>query len=320
MGSLALFVNLLSNRSCTSPQVFADVNELNKNQLTSATRVMSGTSGFGGGHITVPTVPCASDYWIPGDFRAIAKHRHCCNMQPAIAKCDDSFVQDKRIIDEPAICSTFLPSKPCKMFSFGIASQWGFEEMIKDIGCSVFAFDPTVQFEKAHKEFAKRNNFVFETVGLKGNELEKNPNNYGKLGNTFYSMEYFTQKFGYPDILKLDCEGCEWGAFRAIFQNVPEMMLHIQMIILEIHVTKELRVTTTAIRHMELFFEHVFIKYNFSLSYMHENPGAIRDRTVHPILAKLGMKPHVCCYEIVLVKNKSQRQTNSKQTFRVKNV
>lgn len=102
-------------------------------------------------------------------------------------------------------------------------------------------------------------------------------------------------------LLKIDCEGREWEAFVDAATRMPSVLEKVCTIILEIHVSRTLQMNTTAdLRRMAAFWDLYVVKMGFRFWYLHANPGAAWDRTVHPILAQLGLDPSICCYEIGL--------------------
>ena len=63
--------------------------------------------------------------------------------------------------DKFVCMDTFVDGSECLVYSFGIANDWTFEDFIVKFGCSVFAYDPTVNFP------SKRGDYIhFEKKGL----------------------------------------------------------------------------------------------------------------------------------------------------------
>merc|ERR1712060_157453 len=195
------------------------------------------------------------------------------------------------------------------IYSFGIGTEWVFEDWAGHVlGCEVHAMDPTEQFRESHEEHTAEN-VQFHYWGLKGKN-ERLTHNYGHLGGEMLNLADMWAKLGHKeakrpiDLIKIDCEGCEWESFVYMAQHEPEVFTNVRSIIIEVHVTKSLRVHTEEdLRTVEKFWELLLDKYGFRLWYFHENPGAHFDREVHPVLLDLGLKPNVCCYELAFFRD-----------------
>ena len=55
----------------------------------------------------------------------------------------------------------FQSDDTCLVYSFGIATDWTFEDFITQVGCLVFAYDPTVKYPPT-----RGNKIKFEPKGL----------------------------------------------------------------------------------------------------------------------------------------------------------
>jgi len=119
------------------------------------------------------------------------------------------------------IClDSIIMKAPCLIYTFGIADDWTFEDLMDDMGCTVFAHDHTVTFpEKRGKDthFVKLGLGDQKDMDTLGNIMEKNGH-----GNT--TIEY----------LKIDIEGHEltglpqWLASSAL-DNVNQLALELHM-------------------------------------------------------------------------------------------
>ena len=329
------FVQLLAGRDCVSPRVKAAVGALNAANTASALRgeqvPLSGTSSFGGGFYSTPTVPCAEEeqrYWIAGDFTAFERPNHCCNFEPAVGKCPAggtlSIGAKKRRSDEPIVCVAHIPPR-CTLLSFGIAGQWSFEEALAQHGCEVLAFDPTIRRRDSHEQGAIRlqkrlashgskGSLAFHFHGLAGG----NPNQQQGANRSSYGAVAVDRLLDLPTIvrrfvrngeanliLKVDCEGCEWEAIDFAARADPRLLSRFSLIILEVHVVESLLMRGEhGLALFSSFYDTLVDVHGFRLSYLHENPGGYPDRHVNPELQSLGLKASLCCYEIVLVNPK----------------
>ncbi|KAJ1637589.1 hypothetical protein T492DRAFT_950872 [Pavlovales sp. CCMP2436] len=299
----------------------------------------SGRSPYGAGFISTPAVPCVpqeSKYWTDGPYTAIQKDNHCCNNEPAIVKCPGNRIlelsrQGTTRADEPVVCQAHLPvprsagGRGCALLSFGIAGQWSFETALARHGCDVHAFDPTISSRSMHEEQSAHirarldrsagGNMSFHFAGLTGGAADT-ASQRGDARSSYGAVAW-ERMITLPDavrgfvrdkratlVLKLDCEGCEWGAFDHAARIAPELLGRFDLIILEVHVVESLLMSSKGsdgLRMFASFYRELVEKRGFRLSYLHENPGGFTDRAVHPELLRLGLKPSMCCYEIVLV-------------------
>ena len=138
----------------------------------------------------------------------------------------------------------------CVGISVGIGGEWGFEDGFAQMGCNVYAFDPTEDLIKRHTQHAndpeQKGRMHFEAAGLGGEIAQKNTNSkrYGGFdlnGTNILPlsaiMSRATAKSASPivDVLKIDCEGCEWTAFQQVARRAPNLLSRVRTVLIEIH-------------------------------------------------------------------------------------
>ncbi|OWF46623.1 uncharacterized protein LOC110455479 [Mizuhopecten yessoensis] len=106
----------------------------------------------------------------------------------------------------------YRPSKPCLVYSFGVAGDWTFDDEVSRIyGCEVHSFDPSIG-KKDHKRSDK---ITFHNIGLWGKPKGKQGTwNMMNLKEIIEMLEH-TGKI--IDIMKMDIESSEWSA-------IPDML------------------------------------------------------------------------------------------------
>ena len=114
----------------------------------------------------------------------------------------------------------------CTIFSVGSNNVFDFENALEPFGCRIYTFDHTVAqpTPPAH--------VTFFTNGLAG-EAQANGNLI-----TLKSAYEKTGASGIIDVLKIDCEGCEFQVFRDP-GTLAFLRRHVKQILLEVHFQNE---------------------------------------------------------------------------------
>jgi hypothetical protein len=121
----------------------------------------------------------------------------------------------------------------CLVYSVGSYNHIDFEVSVKQyLDCETHTFDPTIT-TFVGDEFA-----TFHPWGL-GNDGKKG--RADGLQFTAMSLETIYSKLGHKekkrkiDILKIDCEGCEWTVMPPIFAAIASGSLEVDQIQIELH-------------------------------------------------------------------------------------
>jgi hypothetical protein len=119
----------------------------------------------------------------------------------------------------------------CIVYSIGANFDLSFEVEFKKIApnCKIFIFDPTLKGRGIGQEgFSKK----AESLGF-----QFNPWGLDKVSNeslNYYSFRDIMKKLKHDkiDLLKIDCEGCEYSSFQSLFE---ECDLPFSMLLIELH-------------------------------------------------------------------------------------
>ena len=129
----------------------------------------------------------------PADTTCKEKHRfgggylsYCRYVDGGKVVCMDELIYDKE-------------NNQCVKVSFGMANDWPFEDMMDDLGCTVYAFTPSVDFPSKGGR-----NITSEKLGVAAKKKEANL--LDTLGNILKKYHQENRKISY---LKMDIEGSE---------------------------------------------------------------------------------------------------------------
>lgn len=195
---------------------------------------------------------------------------------------------------------------PCLVYSFGIADDFAFDDYWGNFGCEVHAFDPTLRNRPAFKS----PNVVFHFSGLTGGKdsgADKfSDAGYGSILHPLFTLDRIVNSLGHTDtpidILKIDCEGCEWDAFNFLSQNAPNVLVNVRTIAIEVHYVRERNVDSAKdVAKIDTFYDHVITHHGFQPFYKHLNQGG-RNWDLVPELNVSGVIPNHCCYEFSMTR------------------
>jgi hypothetical protein len=204
-----------------------------------------------------------------------------------------------------------LKKNECLVYSFGIAEEDLYTDYMASLGCSVFAFDPTVNHPNDWKP-----NVKFFPWGIRNSAAPSEDTNtepahswthpiYGDVSaGTLYTMPEIVQKLGHQSktitALKFDCEGCEYGAFQDIYEyevSSKQKFNKIHSLSTEFHLSTTLGMSTKQ-DIANIYYASAFLEsQKCEAVHYKKNKGYKRDRTVHPILVDVGVPDGQCCYE-----------------------
>ena len=131
----------------------------------------------------------------------------------------------------------------CVIFSFQIKNDWSFEDVMDNLGCTVFAFDPSVDFPSR-----RGRNITFEKLGVAAKKDQAKL--MDTLGNILKKYHHERTKISY---LKMDIEGSELTGLPQWLSDGA--LKNVQQVAAEVH----LRGTETTIKFLRtmqrLYFE-----------------------------------------------------------------
>lgn len=205
-------------------------------------------------------------------------------------------------------------SLPCLVYSFGIAKDWAFDRALAEDGCEVHSFDPTTPtLPPDLVSIDGKPGAKFHLWGIK-TDFKPNICN-GKYSwkapkvapnATFMSLDEIVDRLGHRgrpiDILKLDCEGCEWSAFL----SSPRILEQTKQLLVELHFSQNLGLKTPHdLTKVGSFYDQVLGHENarWKLLRMVTNMGCRGDDNVLPALSKHGYGGG-CCRVLTLVNDK----------------
>lgn len=136
--------------------------------------------------------------------------------------------------------SSYFQEKPCLVYSVGSNGDFSFETDVKyTFGCEIHTFDPTGN-TPLYSSLAREAGVTFHSLGLSNNRSSM-MNSVTNTTSQLLSFPEIVELLGHTkrhiDILKIDCEGCEWGAFPEIWQGIQNNQYTVGQVQVEVHGT-----------------------------------------------------------------------------------
>lgn len=139
----------------------------------------------------------------------------------------------------------FLSSRSCLAYSVGSNGDISFEEsVIRKFGCEVHTFDPTGD-TSLYQSKAEAVGAIFHPWGLSG-KMDDLYNEATNGSNPLFPLSDIVSQLGHTgrkiDLLKVDCEGCEFDSFRSIWAAILQGSLRVGQVLVELHGTSSTHV------------------------------------------------------------------------------
>ena len=130
-----------------------------------------------------------------------------------------------------------MPGKDCLVYSVGSNGDFSFEKAIhRRFGCETHTLDPT-DWTGRWAKMAATAHTQFHDVGLGAargymKTARKARCEVDTLGNVMRRLGHQGRRL---DVLKIDCEGCEYAVFQGVWKDVAEGRLAIGQVLVEVH-------------------------------------------------------------------------------------
>lgn len=128
--------------------------------------------------------------------------------------------------------SNQIGNNRCLVYSVGSSNQIHFESSVhQQLGCEIHTFDPTLTEAFVGDKYA-----TFHPWGLGEDGAISN---FGGKSFTAMSLQTIIKRLGHEgrtiDILKIDCEGCEWIVMPKVFESIRNGTNKINQVLIELH-------------------------------------------------------------------------------------
>jgi FkbM family methyltransferase len=242
-----------------------------------------------------PVTPLDADSWIfPGE-KPFEVDVHTPWFSPPAQVQYPAGQQQFRVVDFwPVLPSTEMSSS-CVVYSFGIGGDFGYEDYMASQGCEVHAFDPTAELREAHQSHSVPN-VHFHYMGLTGKNAttQKLDLSYGTIDPSLLKdlptiMNLLNHT--HLDVLKIDCEGCEWDALTTLSKE--DLATKVKLLNLEIHFS-DLHHVPPLQSYLTLFET---ILDSFKIFFRHDNQGGTTPVHTSAELMSAGLPDNQCCIE-----------------------
>jgi len=142
------------------------------------------------------------------------------------------------------MCGNLIQKNACQFFSYGIANDYSFDaDLEKNFGCNGVGLDPTVEYPKLLP--GTNISFRHEAAPMLQATL---PDGWKATSVTSLRREMQLAKV---DILKMDCEGCEYALATDVLNDDPDFFHHVGQFVVEVHHDKRFMKTLNHLAEYE---------------------------------------------------------------------
>jgi len=150
-------------------------------------------------------------------------------------------------IDPPSIAPR--TNGRCVVYSIGINNEWSFDKDMEAYGCTVFAFDPSMNVSAPYFDHSERIHFfnlaLDSTDSHDGKRLTLDSINSMLAANRDGNISrvasgYHDDDEGIIDYLKIDVEAAEWDILPQILQSPKQPLSRVKQMGIEIHIRNNL--------------------------------------------------------------------------------
>lgn len=203
-------------------------------------------------------------------------------------------------------------------YSFGIANDWFPDDFLGRHGFEVHSFDPTAATRSVHLAHQSPG-VTFHHLGLQSSlascrNSQRGTTKYGLLSGELHSLTNLRNTLNHThrriNIMKIDCEGCEWDAFWEMSRFDTHALDDVEMLLIEVHPVRERMLRTDAdLRKFVAVWEYLLEQQGFRFFFHRPNAGARHPTwTLHKHMSATGALRKVCCFELGLVKPHSVKR------------
>lgn len=158
-----------------------------------------------------------------------------------------------------------LQNSSCVIYSVGVNYEPYFSVAAGALGCEVFMLDHTLQPLTRQVIENLHHHLHFHPLGLSAKSSS------GRMVSLSDFMKQNHHTF--VDVLKIDCEGCEWSVFESFANSHSELLEKVGQLLVEVHIIKNDLLND--IQSVTSFVDHVFGKHGFRVAHRHLNPWGV---------------------------------------------
>lgn len=151
------------------------------------------------------------------------------NTKKTVTNCKNTVVLPDTTTSKMICLDNILPGS-CIVYSFGINYQWDFDDYMHNYGCTVYSFDPGMDYKEKRGE-----NHYFEKIGIGVKTGKYNGPSTLYSGETNYyveTLDSIMKRLGHShiDLIRLDTEGAEFDVLATLpYEKISQLSVEIHM-------------------------------------------------------------------------------------------